>query len=201
MGVDRVGLLELLVEVPGEHLDVAGLVHHLGGGVVLGVDPRHGLDDLGGAQQRALLAVEELALGPHVGLDGVLQPLLLAPLLERRAGEVHAHGGEVLAAGDPDLAGDPLGVDLGVPRQVGGAVPLAGLGLLVQLDEGRTGALVVPGEQGVGVVLDRVDDLVDVGVGHGEDGVEVVDVLAAEDVGVGTSHGARLSGVDGGYSR
>ena len=46
VGVDRVVARQLGVEVLGEDLDVAGLVHHLGGGVVLGVDPRHGLDDL-----------------------------------------------------------------------------------------------------------------------------------------------------------
>ena len=60
VGVHRVVARELLVEVLGEHLDVAGLVHHLGGGVVLGVDPRDRLDDLGRAQQRTLLAVHEL---------------------------------------------------------------------------------------------------------------------------------------------
>src|SRR3546814_1340198 len=41
VGVERVVPVHLGVEVIGEHLDVAGLVHHLGGGVVLGVDPRH----------------------------------------------------------------------------------------------------------------------------------------------------------------
>ena len=79
-----------------------------------------------------------------------------------------------------------LQVDLGVPRQVGLAVPLGVLGLLVQLVERRPGALlVVPGEDGVGVVLDRVDRLVDVGVGDREDRLEVVDLVAADDFGVG----------------
>ena len=68
------------------------------------------------------------------------------------------------------------------PRQVGLAVPLRGLGLLVELVERRAGALlVVPGEDGVGVVLDGVDGLVDVGVRDGEDRLEVVDVGAADD--------------------
>jgi hypothetical protein len=49
MGVDRILARHLLVQVPAKHLDVAGLVHHLGGGVVLGVDPRNGLDDAGRA--------------------------------------------------------------------------------------------------------------------------------------------------------
>jgi hypothetical protein len=31
VGVERVVAVELGVEVAGEHLDVAGLVHHLGG--------------------------------------------------------------------------------------------------------------------------------------------------------------------------
>ena len=58
-----------------------------------------------------------------------------------------------------------LDVDLGVPRQVGGGVPLADLGLLVQLAQRRAGERVVPREDGVGVVLDDVRDLVGVGVG------------------------------------
>ena len=62
--VDRVVTRQLRVEVAGEHLDVAGLVHHLRRRVVLGVDPRDGLDDLRGADQRALLAVHELGQRP-----------------------------------------------------------------------------------------------------------------------------------------
>src|SRR3546814_17700492 len=68
--------LELRVQVLGEHLDVTGLVHHLGGRVVLRVDPRHRLHDLGGADESALLAVEELAQRPVVALDGEVDPLL-----------------------------------------------------------------------------------------------------------------------------
>ena len=67
--VDRVGAAELLVEVAAEHLDVAGLVHHLGRRVVLGVDPRHRRGDLPGADQRALLAVEELRQHEVLHLD------------------------------------------------------------------------------------------------------------------------------------
>ena len=67
VGVDLVAAAELLVEVAGEDLDVAGLVDDLRGGVELGVVPRHGLDDLGRAQQRALLAVQELRQRPACG--------------------------------------------------------------------------------------------------------------------------------------
>ena len=70
--VDRVVTRQLRVEVPGEHLDVAGLVHHLRRRVVLGVDPRHRLDDLRGADQRALLAVHELRQRPVLRLDAEL---------------------------------------------------------------------------------------------------------------------------------
>ena len=101
--VDRVVTRELLVEVAGEHLDVAGLVHHLRRRVVLGVDPRHGLDDLRGADQRALLAVQELRERPVLRLDAELDPLLVAPLLERRVlGRSMRLGSSVgLAAGSP----------------------------------------------------------------------------------------------------
>ena len=69
----RVGLAELGVQVAGEDLGVAGLVHRLRGGVVLGVDPRHGLDDLGRGHHRALLAVHELAEAGLEQLDGELR--------------------------------------------------------------------------------------------------------------------------------
>ena len=126
---------ELLVEVAGEDLDVAGLVDDLGAGVQLGVVPRHGLDDLGGADQRALLAVEELAEAPVAALDAELEPLLVAPLLDRRA-DVHV-GVEAGAEHRLVLGDGLLDVDVGVPRQVGGGVPLTGLGLLVQLAQRR----------------------------------------------------------------
>ena len=58
--VDRVGELQLLLQVARVRLDVARLVHHLGGGVELAVDVGNRLHDLRGADQRALLAVEEL---------------------------------------------------------------------------------------------------------------------------------------------
>ena len=86
--VDRVVAGQLLVEVAREHLDVAGFVHHLRRRVVLGVDPRHGLDDARGAEQRALLAVEELRERPVLALDAELDPLLVGPLRERRAAQV-----------------------------------------------------------------------------------------------------------------
>ena len=61
VGVRRVRQLELLVEVAGVDLDVAGLVDHLRGAVELGLEQRHLLHELGRRQQRTLLAVEELA--------------------------------------------------------------------------------------------------------------------------------------------
>ena len=170
----RVGARQLLVEVLGEHLDVAGLVHHLGGGVVLGVDPRDGLDDLGGADQRALLAVHELAEHPVLRLHAELGPLLIAPALEERAAQVDAAPAVGGGVGDDHR----LLVDLDRPVEVGLAVPLGGLGLLVELLEAGPGPLlVVPGEDGVGVVLHGVDRGLDVGVGH------------VHDVGVAGDHG------------
>ena len=109
--VDRVVTRELLVEVLGEHLDVAGLVHHLRRGVVLGVDPRHGLDDAGGAEQRALLAVHELRERPVLPLDRELDPLLLGPLRERRAREVDAVGEEAARPRGSSLERERLLVD------------------------------------------------------------------------------------------
>ena len=116
-GVDRVVAVELRVEVAREHLDVARFVDHLRGRVVLGVDPRHGLDDLRGADERALLAVEELAHPEVERLDRELRPL---PLV------VHAFIGEPSTSvrrcaqvvdGARHLHRDGLDVDLGVPRR------------------------------------------------------------------------------------
>ena len=57
VAVQRVVARHLGVEVPREHLDVPRLVDHLGRRVVLGVDPRDRLDDLGGAQQLSLIHI------------------------------------------------------------------------------------------------------------------------------------------------
>ena len=78
---------------------------------------------------------------------------------------------------------DLLLVDLDVPGQVVG-VPLRRLRLLVELHQRGAAALVVPREDGVGLGADACCDLVDVGVGDGEDGVEVVDVVATDELGV-----------------
>ena len=138
VGVDRVVAVELGVEVLGEDLDVAGLVHHLGGGVVLGVDPRHGLDDLGGADQRALLAVHELAERSSSGTPCRAAVHSLSPQL--------ANGVPATSIGIAEAAERPCcrvatcswstSISHG---EVGLAVPLRDLGLLVQLVERRAG--------------------------------------------------------------
>ncbi len=80
------GLADLGAQVAGEDLGVAGLVHRLRGGVVLGVDPRHRLDDLGRRQHGALLAVHELAEAGLEQLDGqIWVNSLLGPDGDRRA--------------------------------------------------------------------------------------------------------------------
>ena len=133
MRVDRVVPRELLVEVLREHLDVARLVDHLRRGVVLGVDPRHGLDDAGGAQQRALLTVQELREEPVLTLDLQLHPLVLGPVFERRSPQVDrvAEVRDVFAihVGEREL----FLVDRNRPVEIGRHVPLRGLRLLVQL--------------------------------------------------------------------
>jgi hypothetical protein len=77
---------------------------------------------------------------------------------------------------------DLLDVDVELPGQVGLAVPLGLLGLLVQLHQRGTAALVVPREDGVGVLLDGVGHGIDVGVGDREDRLQVVDVAATDDL-------------------
>ena len=202
VGVDRVVARQLGVEVLGEDLDVAGLVHHLGRRVVLGVDPRHGLDDLGRADQRALLAVHELAERPVLALDADLDPLLRRPTSRTAC--------RPAASSMPPARPPRLAVALAMTTASWSTSVSHGrsvspfhcerLGLLVEAVElGAAALLVVPGEDGVGVVLDRVDGLVDVGVGDGEDGLEVVDVGAADELFVGAHVG--LPGVVRGRCR
>ncbi|MEZ5298794.1 MAG: hypothetical protein R2697_21680 [Ilumatobacteraceae bacterium] len=198
VGVDLELAAELLVDVPVEDLDVAGLVDHLRRRVQLGVVPRHGLDDLGGAEQGALFAVEELRQRPAALVDAELEPLLVAPLLDD--GALVVVGGEAGRRCGLVGADDLLDVDVGVPVEVGRAVPLTGLGLLVQLAELGPGEGVVPREDGVGVVLDDVFDLVHVGVRDRQDRLDVVDVGAADDLfvgGEGVGHVRVLSEVRG----
>ena len=189
VSIDLEAAAELLIEVAAEHLDVAGFVDDLGACVQLGVVPRHGLDDLRGADQRTLLAVQELAELPVEAMHTELEPLLLAPLLHRRADE------DVLVetATDDGLVVDDglLHVDIEVPRQVGGGVPLADLGLLVQLAQRRPRERVVPREDRVGVVLDDVEHLGRIRGGNREDRIDVVNLGTAEDrvvVVVGKGH-------------
>ena len=73
--IDRVDEVELLVQQARVRLDVARLVDDLRRGVELGVDGRHLLHDLRGADERALLAVQELRELP--GLEVVPDSRLL----------------------------------------------------------------------------------------------------------------------------
>ena len=166
LGADRVGAVGLLLDVAGEDLDVAGLVHDLGGGVVLGVDPRDGGGDEAGAHERALLAVEELRQHRGLHLDGERPPLLVAPA--RRAASPRSSRRTLKRSFWRRGLGGELSQSTSVSHgQVGRAVPLRGLGLLVELHQRGAAALVVPREQHVAVQLDLVDD----GVEHvGVDG-------------------------------
>ena len=186
VGVHRVVAGELRVEVLREDLHVAGLVHHLRGGVVLGVDPGDGLDDFRRAQERALLAVHELGEQPVLVLHAELQEALLVPLLEDGAGDrrlVPLHLRRVcLGVGDDDA----LLVDLNRPVQVGLPVPLGLLGLLVEPVELGLGALlVVPRELG-GAVVGHTVEAFDVVFAHEvENRFEVVDLFPTDQVQVG----------------
>ena len=152
----RVRVAQLGAEILGEDLRVPRLVHGLGRGVVLGVDPRHGLDDLGRGHHGALLAVHELREARLEELDPELRVLLLGPRRHGRAGQRAGHPGHgqqraVL------LGHQPLGVDVDGPVEVRHAVPLRPHGLVVERDELPAVALVVPQEEPVRVVVDDLD--------------------------------------------
>ena len=123
MLVAGVLLLQLLAQVLRVHLDVARLVGHLLRGVELRVDAWHGVDDLRGRQQGALLAVHELRQRPGHLLGAQLPDVLLAELLpDVRAVDRDLLVGEVLR----------LGIDRGGPVERLGGVPLLALALLVE---------------------------------------------------------------------
>ncbi len=139
--------------------------------------------------------MHELAHRPVLALDEERAPLLVSPVVQRLAGTTGREEHRVGVGIGGGVGHHLLDVDGGVPRQIGLAVPLGVLRLLVELVEGRTLALlVVPGEQGVGVVLDGVHHLVRVLGGDGQDRLEVVDVGPTEHLFVG-GHGVPL--VDG----
>ena len=114
------------------------LVHHLGGRVVLRIDVRHRLDDLGRADEGALLAVEELAElpGDHVTPDIAL--LLVGELVPHRGPE---DGYQLVGNLEWVLQ---IGIVGPVDALVG--VPLLPLALVVEVDELVATVVVVPGE-------------------------------------------------------
>ena len=106
---------------------MAGLVDHLGGAVVLRLDPRHGLNEPGCAQQGALLSVEELAEGGGLGVEGELHPLVFVPRGDGGALDVEQAAGRHASwdAGRFGLEADhALGVDGGRPVEIVADVPL-----------------------------------------------------------------------------
>src|SRR5581483_9266869 len=113
-----------------------------------------------------------------------------APVLERRALEVHLVA-EAVQRTVRDR--DRLLIDLRVPGEVV-RVPLRGLRLLVELVQRLAALLVVPREDRIGFGAHGVRDLVDVGVRHREDRVDVVDLGSADHLLVGGAHDYPLVG-------
>ncbi len=136
--IDRIGQLELLVEQAGVGLDVPRLVHDLGRRVVLGVHLGHLLHDLGGADQRALLAVQELRELPRLVVAAHLRFLLLRQLREA-----------VPAEDRNRLIGEAfgiLGVEILGPVDSLLRVPLQLLALAVESEQVGAAVVVLPAE-------------------------------------------------------
>ena len=142
---DREDLAEAL-DVGGKHLDVSGLVDRLGRGIQLAVHVRHGVHELAGDHQRALLAVQEVR--EHEGGRGArdvparLEGETLPELRLRHRETAHAEGARERLAVDPGLPvelaqRDPLALErVRVER-----AELVDLGLVVPaVDGGERGA-------------------------------------------------------------
>jgi hypothetical protein len=115
--------------------------------VELAVEPLDRLGDLAGGEQGALLAVEELREHPAGEAEAVGLLVALGELAVRRdVGEGDQGLGEQVAVG-------VVGVDVDRPVEVGGGVPLADLGGLVEAAQLVLIALVGPVE--VDVVVGR----------------------------------------------
>jgi hypothetical protein len=120
-------------------LDVAGFVHHLRGGVELGVHVGHGADDLGGGDQRALLAMHELA--DRVALQVEAQPVLFL------VGELRPDGRAIDRDGLVGEAHRIVLEQLLRPVDPRRGVPLLLLALLVELQQVGRAVIVLPVEQ------------------------------------------------------
>ena len=117
--------------------------------------------------------MEELRQRPLAALNTELEPLFVAPLGEWCVGVpvgVDAVADERLVFGH-----GLFDVDIQIPRQVGGAVPLTGFGLFIQLAQLRARQRVIPREDRIGVVLHDVLDLVRVDQRCRKNRVNVVD--------------------------
>ena len=154
-GTHRIRLADLGPQVPGEDLGVAGLVHRLRGRVVLGIDPRDRLDDLGRREHGALLAVHELAEAGREELDRDLRELAIRPRRDRRTGHAgrRSHQLHHRRVGGHEC----FRIDLGRPVQLGHAVPLRRVGLVVERDQLLALALVAPRVDGRSVIGDQRD--------------------------------------------
>ncbi len=135
---DRINDIELFVQQALVDLDMARLIHHLGGGIELRLDIGDLLDDLRGANQRALLAMEELRkivglrMTPQVGLF-----LFGQALPDRRAED-----GKI-------LVGQFLGIfriQIERPIDAVARVPLLLFALLIEAMQGRAAVFIFPFE-------------------------------------------------------
>ena len=125
--IQGVHQLHFLVQVTAVHLDVARLVDHLRGRVELGVDVGHRLHDLRRADQRALLAVHELAEAPGLDVPAQFAATLLGHVVPPR-GAVDRHD----LVGHADRVGQ---VDIRAPVEPVAADPLAPSALVVEAQQ------------------------------------------------------------------
>src|SRR6516225_2393497 len=121
-------------------------VHDLGRSIKFGIEVGHGLHDLGGGDQRTLLAVHELR-----DLRGLQVMARLAPLLPGHpAPDIGAEYWDDAVVEHHRV----LGVEIERPVDPFGGVPLLLLALVVELQQRRARIVVFPSETGLALTVE-----------------------------------------------
>ena len=155
-------------------------VYDLGAGIQLRVVPRHSFDNFACADQCTLLAVKKLRKHPLATLNTELKPFFVAPCCKFCIGIPTW----VYTVTNCGLIGSNSLFDVNccVPRQIGCAIPLTGLGFLIKFAQWRSGQRIIPGENCVSVIFYSVLNFVCWCHRNAEDRFNIIDLISTDNV-------------------